>query len=86
MKYSTSEAVKLWLCIDCGYYTSVPAQKRRHFSQIANTPQRLTPQKPKRRSLIKKEVEQKLSTIQRENYSVFNSQIEDRKLWITHKT
>ena len=30
MKYSTSEAVHLWLCLGCGFDTSLPAKKRPH--------------------------------------------------------
>ena len=36
MKYSTSEAVRLWLCLGCGFDTPVPAQKRHHSPHLGN--------------------------------------------------
>ena len=30
MKYSTSEAVRLWLCLGCGCDTTIPARKKPH--------------------------------------------------------
>ena len=43
MKYTISEAVRLWLCIGCGCNTTLPAKKKHHFPQMAS----LLPLSPK---------------------------------------